>query len=559
MALRKFLFMSAPEGFAEEGHPTDSIQLGGLTMSGPIDMGHQNIINLEIPTNPEDAVTKAYVDALASGLDIHASCIVKTAAPLGPRALKAGAGGVITNLPMAGETVDIAVDGGTAVTVTFATEATIADVRDTINTALGATIAIVNGHNIDLRSTLYGWHSKIDVTNVSNISLTNKTGITAGIAVGGFVSVGGPGVGATLEAPTDAISYNTIDSFALTSIGQRVLVSMESGTVDTIADKYNGIYTVAALGDGAGTKFKLLRATDFDQATAVEVHQGAYAFISSGTLYTNTGWVLVTTGTIVVDTTPIQWSQFSGAPGFTFDQGLKKLGSSVQTDLDIAAAAQTAGAGGGSSGLEYNADTAAGKLRAAVNATGGLERSSTGLTVKIASAYELSADGSGLAVEGVPAGFNIGSSPTNSTNVNATNINLLVGGTEITLHSHPATAHSWMIVAGSPGVIPGDPVYITSTDDKIDRADTTDATAKCIGIALETKAEGDMCKVLGAGYAPAVLTGTLDSGLPMYIATGGGLTTSLPGAGKRVIQVGKTLNEDDLWVQIIDYGKKSGV
>ena len=556
MALRKFLFMSSPEGYSEEGAATDSLALGGLTMSGSIDMGHQTIVNLEGPTNPEDAANKEYVDALASGLVIHASCVVKTAAPLGPRALLVGSGGVGSNLPMAGETVDIAVDGVAAVTVTFTTEATIAAVATTINTALSAAIGVVNTDQIDLRSTQYGLNSSIVVSNVSNVSLTNKTGIAAGTALGGFTPVGA-GVGATLEAPTDSVTYNTIDGVALASIGQRVLVSMESGTVDTVADKHNGIYTVSAVGDGAGVKFKLTRATDFDAYSTAEVHQGAYAFVSSGTTNTNTGWTLVTTGTIIVDTTAIKWSQFSGAPGYTYGQGLQKLGADIQLELDTAAAAQTAGAGGGSSGLEYDADTAAGKLRAAVNATGGLERSASGLTVKIASADQLAASGSGLAVVGVPAGFKIGAGSTNSTNVTSTNLDLLVGGASITLHSHAAPTNAWLVVAGSPGVNKGDPVYVTATDNKIDQADTTAAKAKCIGLAVETKAAGASCGVQAIGVLTGVLTGTPTAGTPFYIATGGGLSAALPGAGKRVIQAGIALNSTDILIRIVDYGMKA--
>ena len=37
----------------------------------------------------------------------------------------------------------------------------------------------------------------------------------------------------------------------------------------------------------------------------------------------------------------------------------------------------------------------------------------------------------------------------------------------------------------------------------------------------------------------------------------GGIGTSLPSAGNRVIQVGKAENATDLFVDIIDYGKKA--
>jgi len=46
-------------------------------------------------------------------------------------------------------------------------------------------------------------------------------------------------------------------------------------------------------------------------------------------------------------------------------------------------------------------------------------------------------------------------------------------------------------------------------------------------------------------------------GTPYYLATGGGLSTSLPGAAKRVIQMGIAKNATDLFVRVVDYGKKA--
>jgi len=47
MTLRKPLFMNPVEGFSEEMAATDSLQLGGLTMTGPIAMGGYAITGMQ--------------------------------------------------------------------------------------------------------------------------------------------------------------------------------------------------------------------------------------------------------------------------------------------------------------------------------------------------------------------------------------------------------------------------------------------------------------------------------------------------------------------------------
>jgi hypothetical protein len=45
--------------------------------------------------------------------------------------------------------------------------------------------------------------------------------------------------------------------------------------------------------------------------------------------------------------------------------------------------------------------------------------------------------------------------------------------------------------------------------------------------------------------------------VPYYLKDGGGLTTSLPGANKRVVQCGIAWKNTDLFVRVVDYGKKA--
>jgi hypothetical protein len=565
----------------------DNAQLGSTAFTSNVDLGHNFINNLATPIAPDDAVNKTYVDALVQGLDPHASCIVKTVSGLGTTANKAGATGGSIALPMAGETFDIQLHDpyGTTVTVTFVAEASLTAVATTINAAVQAaygssyTVAFVNGANIDLRDKWTGSKARVTVSNVTEGTpgdLVGKTGISVGTVTGtGFTAVG-TGVGKTLEAPTDSVTYNTIDGYTFSATGsaQRVLVASENGDESTPAID-NGIYTVTTLGDGAGAKFKLTRATDCDQTSSTEFHQGIYVFISYGTVFIDTGWDCVTVDPITVDTTPNAWSQLTSAPTYTYDQGLIKIISSIQVDLDTVASEAGTGAVGGSSGLEFDVNTTSGKLRAKVDPAKGIRRYANGLGIKLdgsTAALDVGGAGSGLSVAGVPNLFTIGGTATSQTpgtgQVTAANLNTLTAGAVSnadSLHTHTALASIsapilQAVMDGTGGSIAvKDPVYITGTNNLIAKAQASvDASARVIGVA-QANPSGSNFMVVYAGKAAGVVSGLsgAGAGVPVYLATTGGLSTALPGASNRVIQVGICLNADDLFVRILDYGKKS--
>jgi parallel beta-helix repeat protein len=104
----------------------------------------------------------------------------------------------------------------------------------------------------------------------------------------------------------------TIDGVALIA-GDRVLVKNQT------AAETNGIYTVNAS--------TWPRATDAD--TDAEVTSGMFAFITSGTMNANTGWVLSTSGAIVVGTTPLSFTQFSAIASINAGNGIVKNGSDI--------------------------------------------------------------------------------------------------------------------------------------------------------------------------------------------------------------------------------------
>ena len=198
-------------------------------------------------------------------------------------------------------------------------------------------------------------------------------------------------------------------------------------------------------------------------------------------------------------------------------------------ELDTAAAAQAAGAAGGSSGLEFDVNTAAGKLRAAVNATGGLSRSATGLNVLLD-----------------PLGNTAGNNPTNATTA-AGLANLRAPKTEENYVANEAFAV-------------GDPVaWAAGVNDKLAKGrGDSDAKSRIVGIArTASTALNDTAAIVSEGVAVGVLSGAT-AGAPFYLQDTGGVGTfAAVTAGKRVIRLGFAKNATDLFVDIMDLGKKA--
>lgn len=572
MAERKPLFQDQTRGFHVEMATTDSITLGGLTMGGDIAMGDNQISGLPTPTDPDHAASKAYVDAVAQGLSPIEAVQVKTTAEL--------------------------------------------------------------------------------------------TSYTAS----------GSGVGKTLTAPDNGTSHNTIDGVLL-EVGDRVLVTAQGGD-DATDDVDNGVYSVTALGNGVDTSFELTRATDCDETS--EFKQGTYVFVTEGTTNENTGWSCAT-DIVAVDTTANKWTQFSGAPGLTYDQGLSQTVNSIQVELDTAADAEGTGAAGGSSGLEFDADTAAGKLRVKVNPSGGIVREASGigidadsetggnvqpvnltangvgLDINAIAGTGIEADGSAnlrLATQGNGIGGGNGSTlsvtPDSTTGGDTVPVSVSANGVGLDVSSLAgdglstdtdgvidieleATNPSLQIVTDELGVklsdgltkdangvavnldasgsaleftgvagdgtlgvkvdgstitINGSNELVASGADEATRVENTWTTAtdtvavadpvyingaSTVGkAAANDDAKADVIGLIrsGAGAAPqsietvshgrmaGVLTGAT-AGAVYFLQATGGIGTSLPGGGDRVIQVGYALNATDLFVLIKDFAKRA--
>ena len=95
MALRKFTFLNATEGYTEEQAATDELSLGKVTAVGvggiAFDASSQRIVGVATPTAGTDAVNRDYVQAYAAGLDWKQSVRLSSVAAL-PANTPAGTG-----------------------------------------------------------------------------------------------------------------------------------------------------------------------------------------------------------------------------------------------------------------------------------------------------------------------------------------------------------------------------------------------------------------------------------------------------------------------------------
>lgn len=137
----------------------------------------------------------------------------------------------------------------------------------------------------------------------------------------------GSGVGKTLTA--DANGALTIDGVAVAN-GDRILVKDYGGTASNVN---NGIYDVTDLGS-AGTPWILTRSTDAD--TDAEVTAGMFTFVTEGSTNADQGFVLVTNDPITVDTTALEFSQFTGVGSIPDAsetvKGIIEIATQVETD-----------------------------------------------------------------------------------------------------------------------------------------------------------------------------------------------------------------------------------
>ncbi|SVC13289.1 uncharacterized protein METZ01_LOCUS266143, partial [marine metagenome] len=117
----------------------------------------------------------------------------------------------------------------------------------------------------------------------------------------------------TLTAPGAAIDGVTM------AANDRVLLKNQSSGDE------NGIYVWTA------SDATMARASDMD---GTDEFVGAFFFVEEGTINSDQGFVCSTNGTIVVDTTSIAFTQFTGTGQLTAGAGLSKSGNTLTVNVD---------------------------------------------------------------------------------------------------------------------------------------------------------------------------------------------------------------------------------
>lgn len=398
---------------------------------------------------------------------------------------------------------------------------------------------------------------KLELTGVSGVAIdagaakiSNLAAPVSGSDAATKDYVDNVALGLSWKSPVRAVSTaaitlagtQTVDGVALIA-GDRILVAGQAGAS---ASSANGIYVVAS---GSYS-----RATDADASG--ELNGGTAVFITEGTSYADSQWVLTTNNPIVVGTTPITFAQFGGGSSYSAGDGLILTGTTFSVKGHAASAINV----DATNGVQVVADTGKGISVSAsgvaldLAATPGLEFSTGDLRIKIASANELSLDSNGLNVEGVPTQFNIGASAVSS-NVTATNLNALTDSSTITaLHRHNAVIFS---ATASLSLGQGFPVYFDGSGSVYNaEANIAQAKSGVVGIALEATSGGNVGPIQSHGMC-SVFT-SLTAGLPYHLPDSQGTPVlySAITSGNRAIRIGYALNSTTIQVNIQDMGVK---
>ena len=160
------------------------------------------------------------------------------------------------------------------------------------------------------------------VATVSNQTFHTACYATTTANLTATYSNGTGGVGATLTNSGSLAAFSTDGQSP--PINSRILVKNQTSGLQ------NGIYTLTTVGSGA-IAWVLTRATDFDTVGSGpnQIETGAATFINNGNIYGASGWVMTTTGTLVVGTTSFVFSQTSSSSSVTVSSPLLKTGSDI--------------------------------------------------------------------------------------------------------------------------------------------------------------------------------------------------------------------------------------
>ena len=163
---------------------------------------------------------------------------------------------------------------------------------------------------------------------VDEVAQGLKVRPSARIATTGDLSAtydnGVAGVGSTLTSTTNETFPDTDGVTGPFVLDTRILVKAQTNSAE------NGLYVLTTVGDGS-TPWVLTRC---DLCDTSEEIPGSFVFVSEGTQYGDTGWAAITPDPFTIGTSPINWTQFSGAGTYLAGNGLTLTGEVFSVNVD---------------------------------------------------------------------------------------------------------------------------------------------------------------------------------------------------------------------------------
>lgn len=318
-----------------------------------VNMNSNKITNLSDPTADQDAATKTYVDAVATGLDVKNSCFVGSANDL------------MNNASLVSGTFSYNPTGGTSSRGQITATLTVSDTF----TLDGYNIqSAENGLRVLIKNNIRPEKTEITTVADSSGSLDGTYFILydSDGSVAFWIDVDNSGTsepahGASrsveIQTITTNLSANAVASAIQTIIDADLKFSASVLTnVVTVTDATEGIrtdatantsgFTITTLEDGAngqsngiwnttvsGTSLTLDRAFDFDSDE--EVTGGAFTLVESGIVNGNTSWVLSIPDPITVggvSGSNLLFSKFSDAGSLIAGTGMTKSGNTFNVN-----------------------------------------------------------------------------------------------------------------------------------------------------------------------------------------------------------------------------------
>jgi hypothetical protein len=353
---------------------------GTQAMTANLDMDGNKLVNLASGTDAGDAVTKAQLDAVQSGLDTKESCRAATTTNLS--ATYDNAAGTLTASANGHLEMDnVRLDVGNRVLVMDQTNGYENGIYDvTVAGSAGAAAEVTDVTMVaDTAGDMSGRYFLVnDPTTEYFVWLDTGASTSPDAAGKPLEGLGKTGIQVVITANDDAatiaglvqVAVNNATDFDASVLSSVVTISnVNDGNVTAAANAENDAYDIGSTinvttqGDEAAAVFVLTRSADADNLPGAEVTSGMFTFIEEGTSAGDNGFQLVTNEVVTLGVTDLNMVQFTGAGQVIADHGLRKSGNEMDVFIadfiDTAEGLKSDGAGSGfSSKIQWDATTA---------------------------------------------------------------------------------------------------------------------------------------------------------------------------------------------------------